>query len=37
MQTSVPEVMNIEDEPDYIYELYGEDSKKPGTYASNCL
>lgn len=37
MQTSVPEVMSIDDEPEYIYELYGEDSKKPGTYASNCL
>jgi len=37
MQTSVPEVMNIDNEPDYIYELYGEDSKKPGTFASNCL
>ena len=32
MQTSVPEVMNIENEPEYIYELYGEDSKKPGTF-----
>ncbi len=37
MQTSVPEVMNVEDEPDYIYEFYGEDSKKPGTFASNCI
>jgi hypothetical protein len=37
MQTSVPEVMNVEDEPDHIFELYGEDSKKPGTFASNCL
>jgi len=37
MQASVPEVMNVDDEPDYIYEMYGEDSKKPGTYAANCL
>ena len=37
MQTSVPEVMNTEGEPDHIYDLYGEDSKKPGTFASNCL
>ncbi|MCA6073749.1 DUF1501 domain-containing protein [Fulvivirga sedimenti] len=37
MQTSVPEVMNVEEEPDYIYEMYGEDSKKPGTFAANCL
>lgn len=37
MQTSVPEVMDITGEPEHIYELYGEDSKKPGTFASNCL
>ncbi len=37
MQTSVPEVMSVEDEPDHIYELYGEDSRKPGTFAANCL
>jgi hypothetical protein len=36
MQTSVPEVMNVEGEPESIYKLYGEDSKKPGTFASNC-
>ena len=37
MQTSVPEVINVEGEPESIYSLYGEDSKKPGTFASNCL
>jgi len=37
MQTSVPETMNIANEPDYIYEMYGEDVKVPGTYAANCL
>ena len=37
MQTSVPEIMDTEDEPDYIYEMYGEDSRKPGTFAANCL
>lgn len=37
MQTSVPEVVDTKGEPDYIYEQYGEDSKKPGTFASNCL
>lgn len=37
MQTSVPEVMSVEDEPDYIYRLYGPDAMKPGTYAANCL
>ncbi|MDX1556127.1 MAG: DUF1501 domain-containing protein, partial [Xanthomonadales bacterium] len=37
MQTSVPEVMNTQGEPDYIYDLYGPDSRDPGTYAANCL
>ncbi len=37
MQTSVPEVMDVSDEPDHIYELYGADSKVPGSYAANCL
>lgn len=37
MQTSVPEVMDVSNEPDYIFDLYGEDSKKPGTFAANCL
>jgi len=37
MQTSVPEIMNTEGEPDHIYEMYGSDSKIPGTFAANCL
>ncbi|MEO1012376.1 MAG: DUF1501 domain-containing protein [Bacteroidota bacterium] len=37
MQTSVPEVTDLSDEPDAIFELYGEDARKPGTYAANCL
>jgi hypothetical protein len=37
MQTSVPEVMDVSDEPEYIFDLYGEDSKNPGTFAANCL
>ncbi|MEM6806267.1 MAG: DUF1501 domain-containing protein, partial [Bacteroidota bacterium] len=37
MQTSVPEIMDTADEPDYIYDMYGEDSRQPGTYAANCL
>jgi len=37
MQTSVPEVVDTKGEPDYVYEQYGADSKKPGTFASNCL
>ncbi|MFK5973191.1 MAG: DUF1501 domain-containing protein [Flavobacteriaceae bacterium] len=37
MQTSVPEVTDVSDEPDYIFDLYGKDSREPGTYAANCL
>lgn len=37
MQTSVPEVMDISKEPDDIFELYGADSRDPGTYAANCI
>ena len=36
MQASVPDLMD-EKEPDYIYDLYGPDSRKPGTFAANCL
>ncbi len=37
MQTSVPEVTDMSGEPDWIYDLYGPDSRDPGTYAANCL
>ena len=37
MQSSVPEISDISGEPEYIYDLYGEDSRDPGTYAANCL
>lgn len=37
MQTSVPDVMDISNEPDHIYKMYGPDSMQPGTYAANCL
>ncbi|MCY4233792.1 MAG: DUF1501 domain-containing protein [Bacteroidetes bacterium] len=37
MQTSVPEIMDLSDEPDYIYDLYGSDAREPGTFAANCL
>lgn len=37
MQTAVPETMDISKEPDYIFDMYGEDSRKPGTFAANCL
>ena len=37
MQTSVPELMDLSQESAHTFEMYGEDSKKPGTYAANCL
>lgn len=37
MQTSVPGVMDVDKEPDHIYDMYGPDSRIPGTYAANCL
>ena len=37
MQTSVPELMDLSTETAQTFEMYGEDSKKPGTYAANCL
>ncbi|RYF97591.1 MAG: DUF1501 domain-containing protein, partial [Chitinophagaceae bacterium] len=37
MQTSVPEVMDINDEPEHVFKLYGPDSMKPGTFAANCI
>ena len=37
MQTSVPEIMDTDDEPEHIYEMYGKDSRVAGSYAANCL
>ena len=37
MQTAVPELADIAQEPDHIIKMYGADCLVPGTYASNCL
>jgi len=37
MQASVPELTDLSQEPEHTYELYGPDSRKPGTFAANCL
>jgi len=37
MQASVPEITDISNEPDYIFDMYGEEARIPGTYAYNCL
>ena len=37
MQTSVPELTDLSKEPKHVFELYGPDARKPGTFAANCL
>ncbi|TWT77605.1 hypothetical protein Pla123a_14010 [Posidoniimonas polymericola] len=37
MQMSVPEATDLSDEPESTFELYGEDARRPGTFAANCL
>lgn len=37
MQTSVPEAMDLSQEPDEVFDLYGPEARRPGTYAANCL
>lgn len=37
MQTAVPDLMDLSDEPDEVFDLYGAESRKPGSYAANCL
>jgi hypothetical protein len=37
MQTSIPEVMALKDEPASTFELYGDEARQPGTFAANCL
>ena len=37
MQSSVPELTDLTQETDETFRMYGEDARKPGTYAANCL
>jgi hypothetical protein len=37
MQSSVPELTDISNEPKEILDMYGPEVSKPGSYASNCL
>src|SRR5204862_1211480 len=37
MQTSVPELTDLSKESESTFELYGPESRKPGTFAANCL
>jgi hypothetical protein len=37
MQSSVPELTKIDDEPQSTFDLYGEEAKKPGSFANTAL
>jgi hypothetical protein len=37
MQSSVPELTNMSDEPQHVLDMYGPDALKPGTFAASCL
>jgi Protein of unknown function (DUF1501) len=37
MQASVPGVMDVSNEPDSTFALYGAEARTPGTFAANCL
>jgi hypothetical protein len=37
MQSSVPDLTDLSKEPESTFQLYGPDSRKPGTYSANCL
>lgn len=37
MQTSVPDLTDLSDEPDSTFKMYGSEAMIPGTYAANCL
>jgi uncharacterized protein (DUF1501 family) len=37
MQASVPDLADLSDEPELTFNLYGEEARKPGTFAANCL
>jgi len=37
MQSSVPDLMDFNDEPASVLDSYGPDVHRPGTYARNCL
>ena len=37
MQASIPEIADVAHEPDSIYDLYGPDARKPGSFAYSAL
>jgi len=37
MQSSVPDVADLSDEPEHVLDMYGPDVRNPGSFAANCL
>ena len=37
MQSAVPELADVSQEPKSVFEQYGPESQKPGSYAANCI
>lgn len=37
MQSAVPELLDTSKEPESVFELYGPESRIPGSFAANCL
>jgi hypothetical protein len=37
MQMSVPELTDLSKEPESTFEMYGPESRKPGSFAANCI
>lgn len=37
MQSSVPDLVDLRGEPESVFRLYGDEARKPGTFARNCL
>jgi hypothetical protein len=37
MQAAVPELADVSQEPESVFKQYGPESRKPGTFAANCL
>ncbi len=37
MQASVPELTDLSSEPESTFELYGPESRKPGSFAASCI
>jgi hypothetical protein len=37
MQSAVPELADVSREPESVFQQYGPESRKPGSYAANCI